>query len=187
MVDRELCVQAADRAVAYLRERVLDDTWVAAHRDVAYYFKTPQAFLVPGLPLMFYEVDHLSQDPQLYFMLAFPAMVLLELHAQGQDENRLYQYAVTADRILAFLRGCGVRPSLFAHKAAVAAAMGGELATAGAISEYLLSQQRPHGGFADDAGAMDTVDQTAELACWLRMLPELAAATQPVSWTVAGF
>ena len=38
MVDRELCVQAADRALAYLRERVLDDTWVAAHRDIAYYF-----------------------------------------------------------------------------------------------------------------------------------------------------
>ena len=38
-VDRELCVQAADRALAYLRERVLDDTWVAAHRDIAYYFK----------------------------------------------------------------------------------------------------------------------------------------------------
>ena len=58
---------------------------------------------------------------------------------------------------------------------------------AGTISEYLLSQQRDHGGFADDADAMDTVDQTAELACWLRMLPELAAATQPVSLTVAGF
>ena len=188
MVDRELCVQAADRAVAYLRERVLDDTWVAAHRDVAYYFKTPQAFLVPGLPLMFYEVDHLSQDPQLYFMLAFPAMVLLELHAQGQDENRLYQYAVTAGRLLAFLRSCdGISGSLFAHKAAVAAAMGGERDAAGTISEYLLSQQRDHGGFADDADAMDTVDQTAELACWLRMLPELAAATEPVSLTVAGF
>ena len=65
--------------------------------------------------------------------------------------------------------------------------MGGERDTAGTISEYLLSQQRAHGGFGDDADAMDTVDQTAELACWLRMLPELAAATQPVSWTVAGF
>ena len=43
MVDRDLCVQAADRALAYLRERVLDDTWVAAHRDIAYYFKAPQA------------------------------------------------------------------------------------------------------------------------------------------------
>ena len=49
MVDRELCVQAADRALAYLRERVLDDTWVAAHRDIAYYFKAPQAFLLAGL------------------------------------------------------------------------------------------------------------------------------------------
>ena len=39
----------------------------------------------------------------------------------------------------------------------------------------------------DDADAMDTVDQTAELACWLRMLPELAAATEPASLTVAGF
>ena len=27
----------------------LDDTWVAAHRDVAYYFKAPQAFLLAGL------------------------------------------------------------------------------------------------------------------------------------------
>ena len=192
MVDRELCVQAADRAVAYLRERVLDDTWVAAHRDVAYYFKTPQAFLVPGLPLMFYEVDHLSQDPQLYFMLAFPAMVLLELHAQGQDENRLYQYAVTAGRLLAFLRSCdGISGSLFAHKAAVAFAMVGEHYGEDdlppAISRYLVSQQRAHGGIADDADAMDTVDQTAEIACWLRMLPELAAATEPASWTVAGF
>ena len=56
----------------------------------------------------------------------------------------------------------------------------------------MVSQQRAHGGFADDADAMDTVDQTAELACWLRMLPELAAATEPPnsslsSWTVAGF
>ena len=68
--------------------------------------------------------------------------------------------------------------------------MGGERDTAGTISEYLLSQQRDHGGFADDADVMDTVDQSAELACWLRMLPELAAATEPVesvSWAVAGF
>ena len=58
---------------------------------------------------------------------------------------------------------------------------------AAVISQYLVSQQRAHGGFADDADAMDTVDQTAELACWLRMLPELAAATRPISLTVAGF
>ena len=149
MVDRELCVQAADRAVAYLRERVLDDTWVAAHRDIAYYFKAPQAFLLA-------ENEH--------------------------------EYLGAARRLLAFLRSCdGINESLFAHKAAVAAAMGGERDAAGTISEYLLSQQRAHGGFADDADAMDTVDQTAELACWLRMLPELAAATEPVSWTVVGF
>ena len=121
-------------------------------------------------------------------------MVLLELHARGKEYlsespcGLQYPYLCTAARLLAFLRSCdGISGSLFAHKAAVAAAMGGELDRAGAISEYLLSQQRPHGGFADDAGAMDTVDQTAELACWLRMLPELAAATRPVSWTVAGF
>ena len=62
---------------------------------------------------------------------------------------------------------------------------------AAVISQYLVSQQRAHGGFADDADAMDTVDQSAELACWLRMLPELAAATEPpaepASWAVAGF
>ena len=121
-------------------------------------------------------------------------MVLLELHARGKEYlsespcGLQYAYLCTAARLLAFLRSCdGISESLFAHKAAVAAAMGGELDTVGTISEYLLSQQRPHGGFADDADAMDTVDQTAELACWLRILPELAAAAQPVSWTVAGF
>ena len=69
--------------------------------------------------------------------------------------------------------------------------MGGQRDLAAVISQYLVSQQRAHGGFADDADATDTVDQTAELACWLRMLPELAAATEPpaepASWTVAGF
>ena len=97
-----------------------------------------------------------------------------------------------ARRLLAFLRSCdGINESLFAHKAAVAAAMVGEHYGEDdlppAISRYLVSQQRAHGGNADDADAMDTVDQTAEIACWLRMLPELAAATQPASWTVAGF
>ena len=133
-------------------------------------------------------------------MLAFPAMVLLELYARGRDDEgerpRAYRYCGTAARILAFLRGCdGINDSLFAHKAAVAAAMVGEHYGEDdlppAISRYLVSQQRAHGGFADDADAMDTVDQTAELACWLRMLPELAAATEPpaepASWTVAGF
>ena len=105
--------------------------------------------------------------------------------AMGENEH---EYLGAARRLLAFLRSCdGINESLFAHKAAVAAAMGGELDAAGTISEYLLSQQRDHGGFADDADVMDTVDQSAELACWLRMLPELAAATEPVSWAVAGF
>ena len=115
MVDRELCVQAADRAVAYLRERVLDGTWVAAHRDVAYYFKAPQAFLLAGL----------------------------------RDEA-----AAAFDALEPFLDEGG--------------------AASGSAA-------------SDDADAMDTVDQTAEIACWLRMLPELAAATEPASLTVAGF
>ena len=148
-----------------------------------------------GLPSVFYEVDR-TQPGQLYFMLAFPAMVLLELYARGRDDEgergRAYRYCGTAARILAFLRGCdGINDSLFAHKAAVAAAMVGEHYGEDdlppAISRYLVSQQRAHGGIADDADAMDTVDQTAEVACWLRMLPELAAATAPASWTVAGF
>ena len=100
-----------------------------------------------------------------------------------------HEYLGAARRLLAFLRSCdGINESLFAHKAAVAAAMEPiERDLAAVISQYLVSQQRAHGGFADDADATDTVDQTAELACWLRMLPELAAATQPVSLTVAGF
>ena len=107
----------------------------------------------------------------------------------GENEH---EYLGAARRLLAFLRSCdGISESLFAHKAAVAAAMVGEHYgehdLPPAISRYLVSQQREHGGIADDADAMDTVDQTAEVACWLRMLPELAAATQPASWTVAGF
>ena len=106
--------------------------------------------------------------------------------AMGENEH---EYLGAARRLLAFLRSCdGINESLFAHKAAVAAAMEPiERDLAAVISQYLVSQQRAHGGIADDADAMDTVDQTAEIACWLRMLPELAAATEPASWTVAGF
>merc|ERR1719159_1888761 len=39
---------AADRAVAYLKARVLDEAWVSQHDDVAYYFKAPLAFLEAG-------------------------------------------------------------------------------------------------------------------------------------------
>ena len=134
------------------------------------------------------------------------SVVLLELYARGRDDKgerpRAYRYCGTAGRILAFLRGCdGIDDSLFAHKAAVAFAMVGEHYGEDdlppAVSRYLVSQQRAHGGIADDADAMDTVDQTAEVACWLRMLPELADAWDPatqrancsysISWAVASF
>ena len=257
MVDRDLCVQMrAFNALTFRRVKEARSAatllmW-AIHRqegddkfrlrwDAATSYTSAPAWASPpaegGLPSVFYEVDR-TQPGQLYFMLAFPAMVLLELHTlvtsdayratvasappiqyenpvdvvdrledsaldayaaemravlevigtrRAMAENE-HEYLGAARRLLAFLRSCdGINESLFAHKAAVAAAMGGELDAAGTISEYLLSQQRDHGGFADDADAMDTVDQTAELACWLRMLPELAAATRPVSWTVAGF
>ncbi len=175
MVDRELCVQAADRALAYLRERVLDDTWVAAHRDIAYYFKAPQAFLLAGL-----------RDEAAAAFDALEPFLDEGGAASGSAAYRLayphypYMWEAKAARELG-------RTEVAAACDAMAGEHFGEYDLPPAISRYLVSQQRAHGGFGDDADAMDTVDQTAELACWLRMLPELAAATEPVSWTVAGF
>lgn len=40
--------QAAQRAVEYLSQRVLDDSWVAEHEDLGFYFKAPMAFLELG-------------------------------------------------------------------------------------------------------------------------------------------
>ncbi|CAK0885104.1 unnamed protein product, partial [Prorocentrum cordatum] len=101
---------------------------------------------------------------QLYFLLAFPAMALLELHHTTGSEG----YREAALRVLDFLRGCaGVFESPMAHKVARAAAMAGDAETARRIADFLVSQQRETGCYQEDPEAMDSIDQTAEIAVWL--------------------
>jgi len=139
-----------------------------------------RSFLEPpasgAWPSLFYTVDQHSEG-QLYFMLGFPAMVLLDLQAklgaQGISPDSVVrrQYVETANSLLDFVESCnGYRQSPMAHKVAVAAKMSGRIGLADCVGDFFLSQQQQHGGFAEDADALDTVDQTAEMACWLRVL-----------------
>jgi len=121
----------------------------------------------PFPPAAFYEVDQ-QQNGQLYFMLGFPAMVLHALaQTTGKDE-----YHEAAMEVLHFLRGCreDVGYSIFAHKVAMAASMLGDSSWANKFCIALISEQFEHGGYMQDGDDMDTVDQTAELACWLQIL-----------------
>lgn len=103
---------------------------------------------------------------QLYFMLAFPVMVLLEL-ASLHDEPTADDCRAAANEMLAYLKGCaGVYSSPMAHKVCIAAAMAGDAETARKIADFLVSLQ-DSGCFQEDAEAMDSVDQTAEIAAWL--------------------
>jgi len=119
------------------------------------------------------DVFHcVSQDTpgQLYFMLAFPAMVLLELSAASSAERpgEATAYKDCAMKLLDFLKGCnGVFESPMAHKVAVAAAMAGDADMAIKIADYLLTLQQPSGSFQKELDAMDCLDQSAEIAAWL--------------------
>jgi len=106
---------------------------------------------------------------QLYFMMAFPVMMLLELSAlvpakPGQSKA----FGENATKLLGFLKECnGVYESPMAHKVAVAAAMAKDFETAAKIADYLLTLQQPAGCFQMEPDAMDSLDQTAEIAAWL--------------------
>lgn len=126
---------------------------------------------------------------QLYFLLAFPAMALLELHHTTGSEG----YREAALRVLDFLRGCaGVFESPMAHKVARAAAMAGDAETARRIADFLVSQQRETGCYQEDPEAMDSMDQTAEIAVWLLQIqreldpPVPSPAVEPPGPRVAG-
>jgi hypothetical protein len=118
---------------------------------------------------------------QLYFMMAFPAMVLLELSKMLAEEKsvRSSVYRSSALKLLEFLKGCvGVFESPMAHKVAIASAMAGDAETARRIADFLVSQQQPAGCFVfKDSESMDAVDQTAEILVWLlQVQKELAKA-----------
>jgi len=90
----------------------------------------------PGseLPDLFYVVNKDAGDG-LYFMLAFPALVLLEHGGSLRNKS-------AATTLLEFLESCGgIRTSPWAHKAAAAFAAAGRHATARAIALNFLASR----------------------------------------------
>merc|ERR1712232_1529787 len=71
-----------------------------------------------------------AKEPgQLYFMMGFPAMVLLELATSSSDDLKVRadEYRETAQTIIDFLKTCeGIWTSPMAHKFGMAAAMAGD-------------------------------------------------------------
>eukprot|EP00929_Paragymnodinium_shiwhaense_P103637 TRINITY_DN6726_c0_g1_i3.p1 TRINITY_DN6726_c0_g1~~TRINITY_DN6726_c0_g1_i3.p1 ORF type:complete len:234 (+),score=78.71 TRINITY_DN6726_c0_g1_i3:361-1062(+) len=107
---------------------------------------------------------------QLYFMLGFPAMVLREVASEIGAPAGDY-YVEAAQALLEFLKTCeGVWSSPMAHKVAVAAAMLGDEKTSQGIADFFLKQQTTAGCYQEDPDAMDSLDQTAEIAYWLQII-----------------
>jgi len=107
---------------------------------------------------------------QLYFMMAFPAMVLIEI-AACYDQPVADKYIAGATKLLEYLKCCvGVFESPMAHKVGRAAAMAKDPEAAVKVADFLLSLQHKPGNFQDDPEALDSVDQTAEIAVWLRQI-----------------
>jgi len=105
---------------------------------------------------------------QLYFMLGFPAMVLMEV-ADTVETAKAEACRAGALELFVFLNDCaGVFESPMAHKMGRAAAMIGDRDTAVKVFDFFVSQQSAHGNFQEDPEAMDSVDQTAEIAVWLQ-------------------
>jgi hypothetical protein len=124
-----------------------------------------------GEPELFYWVAR-GAGGQLFFMLGLPMMHLVELHRRTDREK----YLNGAEQLLHFSAACGepLSTSLMAHKVARGAAMlaahtGNEVARdlASAIATNIAATQQPDGRF-DVGSSMDSFDQTAELALWLR-------------------
>lgn len=117
---------------------------------------------------------------QLYFMLGFPAMVLLELagvEGRGGSSARDGYHGGAAE-LLGYLKECeGVYESQMAHKVARAAALAGDAATAKRIAGFLIKQQTEAGCFQPDPEDLDSVDQTAEIAVWLQQIDQDLAAS----------
>lgn len=106
---------------------------------------------------------------QLYFLVAFPVMALVEL----SEVTGVAEYRTAAIAMLDFLKGCqGVFESPWSHKVARAAAMAGDAATARRLADYFVQQQQPAGCYQEDTEAMDAVDQTAEIAVWLYQIQQ---------------
>jgi hypothetical protein len=110
---------------------------------------------------------------QLSFMLACPAMVLLELSKAVADVavGASERYRATALQFLDFLKACdGVHEGTMAHKYAIAAALAGDSETVRRILDVLFSLQHSTGCFGEDPESMEAVEQTAEIVVGLLII-----------------
>eukprot|EP00967_Tisochrysis_lutea_P148303 scaffold283071_cov30-Tisochrysis_lutea.AAC.1 len=162
-----------------LRWSIMSETWVGHAGERA------------KLPEVFYCVKR-DTPGQLYFMLGFPAMVLLELASVMEESKGAVLPDVPSDhdavtpevlrtgaaQLLAFCDSCGnFLHSLPAHKVAVCAVMAGDEALAARLWPSLLAlQDSERGTFATGDSDLDEIDQTAEMALWLHRVPALRAA-----------
>lgn len=114
---------------------------------------------------------HQSAPNQLYFMLGFPAYVLIELASCKFAQAKEFQAA--ADCLLAYLKSCKYifsDPSAHAVAGASAATRNKETkAMATKICEHLVSLQKNTGCFQEDPESAETFDQACEISIWLSL------------------
>lgn len=121
---------------------------------------------------MFHQVSAVEPD-QAFFMIGYPMAFLGKLYQATGDAACL----ATAQRYLEFALSCGetIRRSHFAHKVAWGAAVLARLTVdrsaadlALAIAQSLLDSQDQSGAWLVAEPPIVSLDQTAEVAIWLR-------------------
>jgi len=113
---------------------------------------------------------------QLYFMMGFPAMVLIQLSALVSSSGEAEAYKSSALQILDYLKNCeGLYTSLWAHEVGIAAAMAGDSGTAIKIADFLVSLQQSSGSFFNEPESAHSFSETAEIATWLFQIQRLIA------------
>ena len=121
----------------------------------------------------FLQVVRAKEPNQAYFMTGYPAAFLGKLFLATQEES----YLQAAKSIMDFSLGCNesIFSFFFAHKvgwaASILAAITKEekyVSAATRIATHLCSLQNSEGAFLPDKPAADNLDQTAEIAIWLK-------------------
>lgn len=126
----------------------------------------------PAEAAMFYRVSA-TLPQQAYFMIGYPMAFLGKLYQATGDDAHL----ATARHYLDFALSCGdaIRRCHYSHKVAWGAAVLAKLCAdekaaelALSIARYLLDAQGPNGMWLPDEPPLVSLDQTAEVAIWLR-------------------
>ncbi|CAK0848111.1 unnamed protein product, partial [Prorocentrum cordatum] len=121
---------------------------------------------------------------QLYSMLGFPALVLLELSmgAAGSaiSPQRAAAFREGASELLGFLKGCsGLVGSSTSHSTALAAAMACDHEAATKIGDAMLAMRTPSGIFStqSDVDTVESFDQSADIVLMLSRMGKMMGGT----------